>query len=91
MENLKYRVIYEYEFHRGTSAAEMAPPIPNTNFIFNDLIKECGPSTKSIALKSKKLSPIFYIFGFSTLLKSHDLILSFKPFAIIGIDICIGF
>jgi hypothetical protein len=24
MENLKYRVIYEYKFHRGTSAAEMA-------------------------------------------------------------------
>ncbi|CAG9138326.1 unnamed protein product [Plutella xylostella] len=24
MENLKYRVIYEYEFHRGTSAAETA-------------------------------------------------------------------
>jgi hypothetical protein len=24
MENLKYRVIYEYEFHRGTSAAKMA-------------------------------------------------------------------
>ncbi|CAH2103844.1 unnamed protein product [Euphydryas editha] len=23
MENLKYRVIYEYEFHRGTSSAEM--------------------------------------------------------------------
>lgn len=24
MENLKYRVIYEYEFYRGTSAAETA-------------------------------------------------------------------
>ena len=24
MENLKYRVIYEYEFHRGTSAVETA-------------------------------------------------------------------
>ncbi|KAJ0183177.1 hypothetical protein K1T71_001153 [Dendrolimus kikuchii] len=24
MENLKYRIIYEYEFHRGTSATETA-------------------------------------------------------------------
>ncbi|CAG9781943.1 unnamed protein product [Diatraea saccharalis] len=24
MENLKYRVIYEYEFHRGSSAAKTA-------------------------------------------------------------------
>lgn len=29
MENLKYRVIYEYEFHRGTSAAETARRINN--------------------------------------------------------------
>ncbi|CAG9093900.1 unnamed protein product [Plutella xylostella] len=33
MENLKYRVIYEYEFHRGTSAAERARRI---NDVYGD-------------------------------------------------------
>ncbi|CAG9130688.1 unnamed protein product [Plutella xylostella] len=33
MENLKYRVIYEYEFHRGTSAAETARRI---NDVYGD-------------------------------------------------------
>ena len=33
MENLKYSVIYEYEFHRGTSAAETARRI---NDVYGD-------------------------------------------------------
>jgi hypothetical protein len=42
MENLKYRVFYEYEFHRGTTAAEIARRV-------NDVYGSCVAKENTVS------------------------------------------
>ncbi|CAF4949334.1 unnamed protein product [Pieris macdunnoughi] len=62
MENMKYRVIFEYEFHRGTSAAETARRINDVYCMAAVSQKKntagCGVSDKTVIIHLKQIGKV---------------------------------
>ncbi|CAF4949323.1 unnamed protein product [Pieris macdunnoughi] len=73
MENMKYRVIFEYEFHRGTSAAETARRINDVYCMAavsqkknsyrpsqttSELAAGCGVSDKTVIIHLKQIGKV---------------------------------